>query len=105
MNWRIGRKRSRCFILQEALTNVVRHAHAGAVRISLRERGRVLTLIVRDNGRGITSAERTSVDAIGLLGMSERGKLVGGRVTISGVPGRGTTVTVRVPMAARRAGR
>jgi signal transduction histidine kinase len=84
-------------ILQEALTNVARHAHAGAVRISLRERGRMLTLTVRDNGRGITKKELSSVESIGLLGMTERARLLGGRVTITGVAGRGTTVTVHVP--------
>ena len=92
-------------ILQEALTNVVRHAHAGAVRIGLRQRGGALTLIVKDNGRGITRAELSSVDSIGLLGMSERARLLGGRVKIAGVPGRGTTVTVQVPAAPKRVGR
>jgi signal transduction histidine kinase len=85
-------------ILQEALTNVVRHAHAGAVRISMRVRGKVLTLTIRDNGRGITKAEMSSVESIGLLGMTERARLLGGQVTITGVPGRGTTVTVLVPV-------
>ena len=84
-------------ILQEALTNVARHAHAGAVRIALRERGRTLILTIRDNGRGITKAERASVESIGLLGMTERARLLGGRVSIAGAPGRGTTVTVNVP--------
>jgi signal transduction histidine kinase len=85
-------------ILQEALTNVVRHAHAGAVRINMRVRGKVLTLTIRDNGRGITKAEMSSVESIGLLGMTERARLLGGQVTITGVPGRGTTVTVLVPV-------
>ena len=89
-------------ILQEALTNVVRHAHAGAVRIGLRERGRIVTLTVRDNGRGITKAELASVESIGLLGMSERARLLGGRVTFAGAPGRGTTVTLTVPIAGKR---
>ncbi len=84
-------------ILQEALTNVARHAHAGAVRVSLRERGRRVTLSIRDNGRGITKAELASVESIGLLGMIERARLLGGGVSIAGVPGRGTTVTVNVP--------
>jgi signal transduction histidine kinase len=89
-------------ILQEALTNVVRHAHAGAVRIGMRERGRTLTLTIRDNGRGITKSELTSVESIGLLGMSERARLLGGRVTVAGAPGRGTTVTVTVPISTKR---
>jgi signal transduction histidine kinase len=89
-------------ILQEAMTNVVRHAHAGAVRIGVRERGRMLTLTIRDNGRGITKSELSSVESIGLLGMSERARLLGGRVTITGAPGRGTTVTVTVPITGKR---
>jgi len=84
-------------ILQEALTNVARHAHAGAVQINLRQKGRTLTLTIRDNGRGITPAERSSVQSIGLLGMSERARMLGGQLTISGIRGRGTTVTVQVP--------
>lgn len=94
-------------ILQEALTNVVRHAHAGAVRIAARERGSMWTLTIRDNGRGITRAELASVESIGLLGMAERARLLGGRVTITGAPGRGTTVTATVPASAkaRRTGR
>lgn len=92
-------------ILQEALTNVTRHAHAGAVRIGARKRGKALTLTIRDNGRGITKAERSSVESIGLLGMTERARLLGGRMTIAGVPGRGTSVTVTVPVVPGRAGR
>jgi signal transduction histidine kinase len=92
-------------ILQEALTNVVRHAHAGAVRISLRQRGRELTLTVRDNGRGITKAEVANPESIGLLGMTERGRMLGGQVRFAGAPGRGTTVAVTVPLAPPRAGR
>lgn len=85
-------------ILQEAMTNVVRHAHAGAVRISVRERGKTLTLVVKDNGRGITKTQRSSATSIGLLGMSERARLLGGRLAITGGPGRGTTVTVHMPV-------
>jgi signal transduction histidine kinase len=91
-------------ILQEALTNVARHAHAGAVRIAVREHGRTLTLTIKDNGRGITKAEAASVESIGLLGIGERARLLGGRVTISGAVGRGTTVAVRVPVGERNTG-
>ena len=63
-----------------------------------------LTLTIRDNGRGITKAELSSVESIGLLGMTERARMLGGRVTIAGLSGRGTTVTVTVPVTPGRAG-
>jgi signal transduction histidine kinase len=85
-------------ILQEALTNVARHAHAGAVRIGMQKRGRSLLLTIRDNGRGITRHELSSEKSIGLLGMTERARFLGGRIAISGKTGRGTTVTVSMPV-------
>ena len=84
-------------ILQEALTNVARHADAGAVHISVRQRRRLICLMVKDNGRGITAAERSSIESIGILGMTERARMLGGQFMISGVRGRGTRVTVEVP--------
>jgi signal transduction histidine kinase len=89
-------------ILQEALTNVIRHAHAGAVTISARERGGMLNVTVKDNGRGITRAELQSVESIGLLGMTERARVLGGKVSIAGIAGRGTTVTIHVPVDGHR---
>lgn len=86
-------------ILQEALTNVARHAHAGAVHIDLRARGGMLYLRVKDNGRGITRAEASSPGALGLLGMRERARVAGGAVTVTGLRGRGTTVSLRVALA------
>lgn len=90
-------------ILQEALTNVARHARAGAVRVALRQRGRMLTLTIKDNGRGITAAEASSLDSIGLRGMTERARLLGGRIVVAGSRGRGTTVTVQVPASVKTA--
>ncbi|MDE3153559.1 MAG: sensor histidine kinase [Acidobacteriota bacterium] len=84
-------------ILQEALTNVARHSHAGAVRIELARGRRHLRLEVRDNGRGMTEAEAADPQGLGLLGMRERALSVGGEVKVHGAPGRGTVVTVRVP--------
>ena len=55
----------------------------------------MFTLTVKDNGRGITKAELSSIESIGLLGMTERARMLGGRLTIKGLPGRGTTVTVQ----------
>lgn len=84
-------------ILQETLTNVIRHANATAVNISLTPDHDCLILAVVDNGRGITEQEMTGRNAIGLLGMRERALLLGGEVTISGRPKGGTAVTVTIP--------
>lgn len=84
--------------LQEALTNIARHAQATRVTIRLQQAGGILVLEVEDNGRGLTEAQRTSPAAIGLFGMQERALLVGGTVTIQSRPGKGTTVTARIPI-------
>jgi PAS domain S-box-containing protein len=84
-------------IAQESLTNVARHAHAGAVRISIRTVGKRVVLEVQDNGRGITERELRDHRSAGLLGMHERAHLLGGEFRISGSPGRGTRVMVSIP--------
>lgn len=86
-------------IFQEALTNIVRHAGASAVQVTLLERDGLFELRIRDNGRGITDLEASNPDAIGLLGMRERAALIGGTFTISGGRGKGTVVSVRVPVS------
>ena len=91
-------------IFQEALTNVVRHAHASAVRVRLTEERGVFELRVSDNGRGITQAEIADAGSIGLLGMRERAMQAGATLEIAGSPGRGTLVTVRVPLPSRKNG-
>jgi signal transduction histidine kinase len=88
-------------IFQETLTNIVRHAQASAVRVRLTERRGVMALRISDNGRGITSAELADVRSIGLLGMRERAGQAGGSLEIAGFPGKGTIVTVTVPLQPR----
>jgi two-component system, NarL family, sensor histidine kinase UhpB len=56
-------------------------------------------LKVSDNGRGITPAEVSNKKSLGLLGMRERARLIGGHVDIAGIEGCGTTLRVRVPLA------
>jgi signal transduction histidine kinase len=85
-------------ILQEILTNVIRHAQATQVEVTLAETTAFLTLQVRDNGRGITESEIYNPQSIGLLGMQERARLRGGEIHLKGAPGRGTTVMVRLPL-------
>jgi signal transduction histidine kinase len=84
-------------ILQEALTNVARHAGASHVTIELEVDPDQVRLIVGDDGRGITSSQASDPRALGLLGMRERARALGGDVTIERARGGGTSVTVRVP--------
>jgi PAS domain S-box-containing protein len=87
-------------ILQETLTNIVRHAAATEVEISLEVQLEEAVLRIRDNGRGITATELKDHKSIGLMGMRERAHLVGGDLSISGAAGLGTTVLVRIPLMA-----
>src|SRR5581483_2036201 len=91
-------------ILQEALTNVARHAKAGQVDIQLLREEPSLVLKVRDDGIGITEDQATHSKSLGLLGIRERVRLWGGKVTIRGVKGKGTEVHVQLPIE-RRASR
>ncbi len=86
-------------ILQEALTNVARHARATEVVIKLAYDRKDLVLEIRDNGRGITNEESSRLHSLGLLGMRERVLLIGGTINITGILNFGTTVHVRVPIA------
>ena len=85
-------------ILQEALTNVARHAQAKHVEIRLHALPTAFELVVTDDGRGITAAEVGAGGTLGILGMRERALTWHGRVTVHGAPGRGTTVRVFMPM-------
>lgn len=84
-------------ILQEILTNVLRHACAANLYVKLGYSKQHFELEVKDDGRGITESQRMNSQSLGLLGMKERALLVGGEVEISGKEGAGTTVVVRVP--------
>lgn len=85
-------------IFQEALTNVARHAQATRVTITLTDSGGVIVLTVKDNGRGISKAEMRDPNSYGLIGMRERVEFLGGRFSITGVSGKGTTLTVAIPL-------
>jgi len=85
-------------ILNEALTNITRHAAASAVDVRLATDGSHLTLVVRDDGRGITKEEQSGPHALGLLGIRERARQLGGRVTVVGEHGRGTVLTLVLPL-------
>jgi two-component system, NarL family, sensor histidine kinase UhpB len=91
-------------IFQEALTNVARHAGASAITVTITEADQ-FELRIRDNGKGIERADAENPTAIGLLGMRERASLAGGTFEIQGQRGKGTTVIVRIPIAASTPGR
>jgi two-component system sensor histidine kinase UhpB len=82
-------------VAQEALTNVARHSGATRVELDLSTRDGGLDLCIRDNGHGFDSTVPPS--GLGLGGMAERARLVGGELSVYSSPGRGTTVTLHVP--------
>ncbi|MBZ0135262.1 MAG: HAMP domain-containing protein [Planctomycetes bacterium] len=84
-------------IVQESLTNVVRHAQAQAVEIRIVVSGPELVLTVHDDGKGISAESAASDTSLGLVGMRERVKLINGRFSIQGGSGKGTLVRVVVP--------
>ncbi|MFO0833047.1 MAG: sensor histidine kinase [Phycisphaerales bacterium] len=86
-------------IIQEATTNILRHAGATRAGVRLRLRGGTLTVEVSDNGRGMgeTSGGSGGVRGVGLSGMRDRVKLLDGRMEIASTPGGGTTIRVTVP--------
>ena len=89
-------------IIQEAISNIVRHAGASHARIALERRDGLVTTTVSDDGRGFRLAEqipeRAGGRGVGLVGMEERAGLLGGRVEIHSQPGEGTTVRATVPL-------
>jgi two-component system, NarL family, sensor histidine kinase UhpB len=83
-------------IVQEALSNIAQHAEAGKVDVELAERQGTAELEVRDDGRGFDpTAERNG--GLGLNGMVERARLVGGSLDIRSAPGAGTSIVLRIP--------
>ena len=91
----------RAGILQETLTNVIRHAGASQVTVRLFEKNAALVLEVADNGRGVTRAQIEDPRSFGLIGMRERVHPWGGTVAIEGKQNQGTRVSVTVPLQER----
>ncbi|GMR08524.1 MAG: hypothetical protein BMS9Abin26_1529 [Gammaproteobacteria bacterium] len=85
-------------ILQEALTNVARHAGASRISLIINSGEVYIDMRLTDNGRGITRAEIYRDDAFGLIGMRERALAFDGTILIKGHPGEGTTVLLRLPL-------
>ena len=85
-------------IFQETLTNISRHADATRVSAQLKATAKKVQLIVKDNGRGIKSAEKNKPHSFGLLGIRERIANWNGEVKITGEEGKGTTIHVSIPI-------
>ena len=83
-------------LVQEALTNVVKHARAERVDLQVSMNEDAVTVTVRDDGIGFDPA--TTSEGFGLVGMRERLELIGGRVDISSAPGQGTEVRAELPV-------
>ena len=88
-------------IFQEILTNIARHAKATSVFVQLRISDERLSLKVTDDGVGMAESAVHARESLGLLGMQERAQLFGGQVSFQAAPGRGTTVSVLIPLSQR----
>ena len=86
-------------VFREALTNIVRHAQAQHVYIRLIQRPDSIILSIRDDGRGITKKELTNTATLGLVGMRERIRMISGTLTLEGKSGKGTMLSVEVPIS------
>jgi PAS domain S-box-containing protein len=86
-------------ILQETLTNVLRHAQATKVTITVKQESGEFFLAIKDNGRGIKESEKSGAHSLGLLGMRERAHLIGAQIDIIGREGKGTLVAMRIPIS------
>ena len=84
-------------IVQEALTNVVRHSGAAHVRVVVTRKPESVAVMIEDDGRGFDAGE-VSAEGLGLLGMRERVQLLDGTLELDPTPGSGTTLIVELPL-------
>jgi signal transduction histidine kinase len=85
-------------VAQEAVQNAVRHGGAGLIDVELSADGRGLVLTIADDGRGFADESAETSGGLGIAGMRERLRYVGGRLQIDSRPGAGTTVVAKVPL-------
>ncbi|CEJ12532.1 Signal transduction histidine-protein kinase/phosphatase DegS [bacterium YEK0313] len=88
-------------IVQEALTNIIRHSRARRAAIGVRHEAGELRLEIRDDGRGM-DLRASWPGRLGLAGMAERARMLGGSLAVDSAPGAGTTVRVRLPLKPSR---
>ncbi len=85
-------------VVQESLTNIARHAHASRVHITMMRDERGLLLNLSDDGCGFDPAAACKRDSYGLMGMSERARLIGASLNIDSAPGSGTVISISIPV-------
>ena len=85
-------------MVQEALTNIARHAHASAVRIEMHSQARELVLVVQDNGVGFSGPQVYREGSHGLMGIRERAWMLGGHIEVGNAPEGGGRITVHLPL-------
>ncbi|MDH4299103.1 MAG: ATP-binding protein [Dehalococcoidia bacterium] len=85
-------------IFQEALTNVARHSNASKVKAVLTKETDRIVLTIKDNGKGIEKKQIDDPKAFGIIGMKERAHFLGGEVRFNSAPGKGTSITVTIPL-------
>jgi signal transduction histidine kinase len=88
-------------IVQEAMRNAVRHANATRITVRARRGEGHLRVEIEDDGKGVSSTELRKPESIGVLGMQERTRALGGQFVLNSEPGTGTKVTVRLPLVSR----
>ena len=88
-------------ILQESLTNIARHSQATEVKVDFARNNRELVLTISDNGIGFNPDTLNQKRTLGILGMKERATIIGGNYKIDSTPGKGTRITVIVPLPAK----
>ena len=93
-------------IIQEALTNMAKHAQASKTQITIKEKSGRLQITIEDNGRGILSTKegnsRRNLGGLGLSTMEERAIILGGKLRVTNNDGQGTTVALEVPIKKRK---
>jgi two-component system sensor histidine kinase DegS len=86
-------------MVQESITNIRKHSGANKVLVKMEDKGRSLTLVIKDEGRGFdVGRTATKSESYGIMGMKERVELLGGEVEIISAPGKGTQVIITVPL-------
>ncbi len=87
-------------ILQEALGNILKHSKATVISINLINLPSKILLVIKDNGKGFSIEENPEnyANGLGLLGMSERAKILGGSLKLESSPGKGTILTLEIPV-------